>query len=179
MKKMTTVLAIAAVVLGAGINSVDLLADELLTRQQVSVPDTRSQQWINERNGHDGVLEVHGALLSSPCTLQTNEIALPLAAPVTGERVQTLLSLMLTGCDYGDDLTAMNAPEAQRSVTVLGYSALLTGDKGGQLQPAQQRPAMVRRGGSVTLTWRLTDAQRQFLTPPVLGTLLHLRLNYE
>jgi hypothetical protein len=184
MKTMTTCVASLALLLSAGMNSVVLHADELLTRQQIFVPDEAGQQWVNERHGRDGVLEVHGALLSSPCTLRTNEIPLPLPLPAVmqSDGLHTPLSLELTGCGYGDPLTAKDTPAGRTSV-IVAYSALLTGESGGNLQPAPAEARVVLHGGAGRLTWYLSDAQRQLLTPSAqpsqLNTVLRLRLDYE
>ena len=185
MKTMTTILTLAATLVSAGVGSLTAQADELLTRQQVFVPDSMYRQWINERNGHDGVLVVHGALLSSPCTLQSNEVALPLATVMQADGPRTPLSLVLTGCGYGDPLTSKATPAGQTSV-VMTYSALLTGPVGGVLQPGQRMTAEARtvlHGGSTRLTWYLSDVQRQLLTPAqprvTPDTMLRLRLDYE
>lgn len=181
MKTITTSVALVALLLG----SVELHADELLTRQRVFVPDETRQQWVNERNGRHGVLEVRGALLSSPCTLRTNEIALPLPAVMQSDGPRTPLSLELTGCGYGDALTGKDTL-AGRSSVIVAYSALLTGQPGGNLQSAPRMPAVARavlHGGAGRLTWYLSDIQRQLLTPSAqhsqLDTVLRLRLDYE
>lgn len=190
MKKMMTGLVLAVLLLSTNMLCGVLHADELLTRQRVFVPDEGRQQWVNERNGRSGTLEVHGTLLSSPCTLRTNEIMLPLPAMRLSDGRQTRLSLDLTGCGYGEDLTSTTTPAGQTSVIVV-YSALLTGTAGeGLLQPAQQTPTMARvvlHGGSAKLTWYLSEVQQKLLTPsgqdnrwasPV-DTALRLRLDYE
>ncbi|MFO6426154.1 pilus-assembly fibrillin subunit [Escherichia coli] len=54
-------------------NSV-LRADELVMRITFLWQMKTCHQWVNEHNGRTGMLTVSGALLSSPCTLETNEV---------------------------------------------------------------------------------------------------------
>ncbi|EBN7971166.1 nuclease PIN [Salmonella enterica] len=169
-------------------------AEELLTRHSFFVADESRHQWINEHNGRTGVLEVRGMLLTSPCTLVTNEYPRPVsAASQNGSRLFPL-RLDLTGCGDGDDLTSAQTPAGRTSVTV-AYSALLSGMEGGVLQPRQRMLGTGRvqlHGGSSQITWYLSPAQRRalsdrrsirtadapYVSPASVG-LLRLRMDYE
>lgn len=169
-------------------------AEELLTRHSFFVADESRHQWINEHNGRTGVLEVRGSLLTSPCTLATNEYPLPLTTMSQGGSGSFPLHLDLTGCGDGDDLTSAQTPAGRTSVTV-AYSALLAGVEGGVLQPRQRMLGTGRaqlRGGSSQITWYLSPAQREALSvrpiatgvkapyvSPASAGLLRLRMDYE
>lgn len=77
MDRTTTGIFLAALLVSCSMNSV-LRADELVMRDNFFVADETRHQWVNEHNGRTGMLTVSGALLSSPCTLETNEVELPL-----------------------------------------------------------------------------------------------------
>lgn len=169
-------------------------AEELLTRHSFFVADESRHQWINEHNGRTGVLEVRGALLTSPCTLVTNEYPLTGAVVPQDGSGTFPLRLDLTGCGDGDDLISAQTPAGRASVTV-AYSALLAGMEGGVLQPRQRMLGTGRarlHGGSSQMTWYLSSAQRQalsdslsvraadasYVSPASVG-LLRLRMDYE
>ncbi|MBS9328588.1 nuclease PIN [Escherichia coli] len=85
-----------AVVLGScSMNGVSQ-ADELLTWDDFFVADESRHQWVNEHNGRTGALNVKGALVSSPCSLKTNEIQLPFS-----NKNKDLVILHLQGCGTG------------------------------------------------------------------------------
>lgn len=194
MKKVTTAVALMALLLSAGMNSVVLHASELLTRDLFFVADESRHEWVSEHNGRTGLLEVRGALMASPCMLDTSEVVLPLPAEMSGLHDRYPLALDLRGCGYGDDLTSEDTPAARTTVMIV-YSALLTGREGGVLQPGQRMLGTGRailHGGSGRLTWYLSDVQRQMLmvqkntSGAVTGghrylpdTVLRLRLDYE
>ncbi|MFO6428144.1 pilus-assembly fibrillin subunit [Escherichia coli] len=71
MNRTTTGLCLAALLVSCSMNSV-LRADELVMRDNFFVADETRHQWVNEPNGRTGMLTVSGALLSSPCTLETD-----------------------------------------------------------------------------------------------------------
>lgn len=75
-----------------------LQADELVMRDNFFVADETRHQWVNEHNGRTGMLTVSGALLSSPCTLETNEVELPLQKSTEGIMTRYVLKLNLLGC---------------------------------------------------------------------------------
>ncbi|HCM1965162.1 TPA: nuclease PIN [Salmonella enterica subsp. salamae serovar 56:l,v:z39] len=169
-------------------------AGELLTRHSFFVADESRHQWINEHNGRTGVLEVRGALLTSPCTLATNEYPLPATTVSQSGSGAFPLRLDLTGCGDGGDLTSAQTSAGRTSVTV-AYSALLAGMEGGVLQPRQRMLGTGRaqlHGGSSQMTWYLSPAQHQALSDiraaltagapyvsPASPGLLRLRMDYE
>lgn len=151
--------------LSIGMKSAALDAHVVLTSHQVFVADEARLHSLNERDAGTGVLQVHGALLSSPCTLRTNNIDLPLPVMTRGQRV---LNVDLTGCGYGDSLTSA-ATHAGRSA---GRSSLIKvnvnlqpGCAGHCFPPAQRLPVMqaILRGGDNRLTWYLSNMHRQQL----------------
>ncbi len=77
MNRTTTGLCLSVLLVSCSMIS-SLRADELVMRDNFFVADESHHQWVNERNGRTGMLTVSGALLSSSCTLETNEVELPL-----------------------------------------------------------------------------------------------------
>ncbi|EBG4357937.1 nuclease PIN [Salmonella enterica subsp. enterica] len=192
MKKVTTALSLTALILSAAMNSV-LHAGELLTRDDFYLADESRHVVTNEHHGRTGTLEVRGALLSSPCTLLTNELALPLGREPGGGMSRYPLQVALTGCGDGDDVISASTPAGRSSVMVV-YSALLSGAEGGVLHPGQRMVGAGRatlRGGASQMTWYLTEAQQLALqksvrgqvsapfNSPASGSLLRLRMDYE
>ena len=78
-------------------------ASSVLTHPEYVVIDEARHQWINARNGRTGLLEVSGALFTSPCTLLNNEILLPFSINrhFTLEDRRYPLKLKLVGCGDG------------------------------------------------------------------------------
>ncbi len=190
MKRMTTALCLAAFLLSSGMNSVLGAPDDFF------VANESRHQWVNEHNGRTGVLIVSGALLSSPCTLETSEAELPLPRRTQGMQDTYELALNLVGC--GDGGAVMSAVSgAGRDSTMVVYSALLTGVEGGLLQPDQRMVGTGRavlHGGANRFTWSLSQAQQQalvtgqasdraqgrpYMNPRDNNALLRLRLDYE
>lgn len=92
-----------AVVLGScSMNGVSQ-ADELLTRDDFFVADESRHQWVNEHNGRTGALNVKGALVSSPCQLDTNEVQI---SERKKRRDIQKFKVNMSGCGYG------NVPES-------------------------------------------------------------------
>ncbi|WEY65517.1 pilus-assembly fibrillin subunit [Escherichia coli] len=92
-----------AVVLGScSMNGVSQ-ADELLTRDDFFVADESRHQWVNEHNGRTGALNVKGALVSSPCQLDTNEVQI---SERKKRRDIQKVKVNMSGCGYG------NVPES-------------------------------------------------------------------
>ncbi|GDT40112.1 fimbrial protein PapJ [Escherichia coli] len=119
MNRTTTGLCLAALLVSCSMNSV-LRADELLMRDNFFVADETRHLWVNEHNGRTGMLTVSGALLSSPCTLETNEVELPLPDQKEGimTRYALKLKLNLLGCgDGGANQFTYWLSEAQQQAT--------------------------------------------------------------
>lgn len=125
MNRTTTGLCLAALLVSCSMNSV-LRADELLMRDNFFVADETRHQWVNEHNGRTGMLIVRGALLSSPCTLETNEVELPLQKSTEGIMTRYVLKLNLLGCGDGGAVTSATSVAGRDSMMVM-QSALLTG----------------------------------------------------
>lgn len=190
MKRMTTALCLAALLLSGGMNSVLGAPDDFF------VANESRHQWVNGHNGRTGVLIVNGALLSSPCTLETSEAELPLPRRTQGMQDRYELTLNLVGCGDGGAVTSA-ASDAGRGSIMVVYSALLTGTEGGLLQPEQRMVGTGRavlHGGANRFTWLLSQAQQQalvtgqasdraqgkpYMNPRDNNALLRLRLDYE
>lgn len=190
MKRMTTALCLAALLLSGGMNSVLGAPDDFF------VANESRHQWVNGQNGRTGVLIVNGALLSSPCTLETSEAELPLPRRTEGMQDRYELTLNLVGCGDGGAVTSAASGAGRGSIMVV-YSALLTGTEGGLLQPEQRMVGTGRavlHGGANRFTWLLSQAQQQalvtgqasdraqgkpYMNPRDNNALLRLRLDYE
>ncbi|EEQ1662379.1 pilus-assembly fibrillin subunit [Escherichia coli] len=195
MNRTTTGLCLAALLVSCSMNSV-LWADELVMRDNFFVANEARHQWVNEHNGRTGMLTVSGALLSSPCTLETNEVELPLQKSTNGIMTRYALKLNLLGCGEGGTVTSDTSVAGRDSMMVI-QSAMITGGEGGMLQPGQKMLGAghaVVYGGNNQLTYWLSEAQQQALAgeqakdrakgKPYMNSrdnaaLLRLRLDYE
>ncbi|ELO4939519.1 nuclease PIN [Escherichia coli] len=195
MNRTTTGLCLAALLVSCSMNSV-LRAGELVMRDNFFVADEARHQWVNERNGRTGMLTVRGALLSSPCTLETNEVELPLPKSTEGIMTRYALKLNLLGCGDGGAVTSATSVAGRDSMMVM-QSALLTGVEDGVLQPEQRMVSTGRAvvyGGANQLIYWLSEAQQQalagqqaserargkpYMNPRDNPALLRLRLDYE
>ncbi|TNV16822.1 nuclease PIN [Buttiauxella sp. B2] len=163
--KKTAGLSLAALVVSCSLITA-LWADELVMRDNFFTADEERHQWVNEQNGRTGMLIVSGALLSSPCTLETNEVALPLQKQVEGMQEHYVLTLNLVGCGDGGAVTSAPA-QARRDSTMVVQNTLLAGGDGGALQPGQRSVSTGRavlHGGVNRLTYYLSEVQQQALT---------------
>ena len=147
------------------------------------VNETR-HQWVNERNGRTGMLIVSGALLSSPCTLETNEIDLHKDMQPQGMLERYVFKLKLVGCGDGD--------AKMQAKTIATQSALLYKRKGEQ--PAEQKMLgngrVALENGRNHLIYYMNKNQRKALISQhgadythmaqlASNSLLHLLLGYE
>lgn len=78
MKKVTIALGLMALVLSVAMNNV-LHAGDVSEQDKFYLAD--------EYPGHTGKMSVRGALLSSPCTLITNELKMPFKNESQGEQL--------------------------------------------------------------------------------------------
>lgn len=189
MNRTTTGICLAALLVSCCMNSV-LRADEIVPQNDFFVADESRHQWVNEHNGRTGQLLVRGALLSSPCILETNTVALPLPQKKEGMKARHVLALDLLGCGDGGEVTSASSPAGRDSMMVM-QSALLTGVEGGVLQPEQRMVSHGRAvvyGGANRFTYYLSDAQVTAMgelslagddTDRNVQPLLQLRLDYE
>lgn len=195
MNRTTTGLCLAALLVSCSMNSV-LRADELVIKDDYFVADETRHQWINERNDRTGMLLVSGALLSSPCSLETNEVVLPLPEQKEGIMTRYMLKLNLLGCGDGGAVTSAGSTAGRESMMVM-QSALLTGVEGRLLQPDQRMVSTGRAvvyGGANQFTYYLSETQQQalagqqaadraqgkpYMNPRDNTALLRLRLDYE
>lgn len=186
MKLVATRVFLAVLMAGYIVNNV-LYANEWVKKEEFLHVDETRHQWVNERIGRTGMLLVSGALLSSPCTLETNEIDLHKDMHPQGMLERYVFKLKLVGCGYGDAKI-----QASRDKTIATQNALLYNRKGGQ--PAEQK--MLSNGkvalenGQNHLIYYMNKNQRQALisqhisdhthmAPLASSSLLHLLLGYE
>ncbi|ENY3616474.1 pilus-assembly fibrillin subunit [Escherichia coli O8:H49] len=187
MKRTTASICLSALLVSCSMDSV-LRADELVMRDNFFIANESRHQWINERNGRTGLLTVHGALLLSPCTLETNEVNLPLKKIVKGNMTRYMLKLNLLRCGYGGKMTS-NDSVAARDGRMVMQSTLQTGE--GERLPDSQvvstNHAVVYSGENQLTYWLNESLQQSMLRkrgdtdmnslghPP----LLRLHLDYE
>lgn len=50
------------------------IADSLLDINDFKIPNEKRHQWINEKNGRVGIVNISGSLVSSPCSLGDESI---------------------------------------------------------------------------------------------------------
>lgn len=185
--KLVAVRVFLAVLMAGYINNNVLYANEWVKQEEfLHVNETR-HQWVNERNGRTGMLIVSGALLSSPCTLETNEIDLHKDMQLQGMLERYMFKLNLVGCGDGDAKM-----QESRDKTIATQRALLYNRKGGQ--PAEQK--MLSNGrvtlenGQNHLIYYMNENQRKALVsqnrsdythmaPLASNSLLYLLLGYE
>ncbi|HAW0905888.1 TPA: nuclease PIN [Escherichia coli] len=195
MNRTTTGLCLSVLLVSCSMTS-SLRADELVMRNNFFVADESRHQWVNERNGRTGLLTVSGALLSSPCTLETNEVELPRPEQKAGSVTRYVLRLNLKGCGDGGAVTSASSVAGRDSITVM-QSTLLIKEEGGMLHPKQQlvnTGPVVVYGGANQFTYWLSEAQQQalagqqttdraqgkpYMNPRDNTALLRLRLDYE
>lgn len=194
MNKSTARLYLTVVMLS--FCATDLCADEIITRERIFTANEDRHQWINEHNGRTGTLIIRGALLSSPCSLETNEVEFPLPQRRKGMNEQSELKLNLIGCGEGGAVMSAESPAGYGS-KITGYSALLTGIEGGAFHADQRMIGKGKAelyGGENQLTWYLNETQQQalekfeftdskksvsYLNPRDSRSLLRLRMDYD
>ncbi len=158
VNKTTAALYLIALSLSGFIHTF-LQAEELGTYDDVFVADESRHSWVNERGGRTGNLAVRGALLSSTCTLMTNEVSLSSHTAAA----RTPLKLRLVGCGDGG---TFNSGKREVAMTVSG--SLVTGlETGGTLLPNHKVSGcdhlIIRNGNTFLLCW--PDLQnRELLT---------------
>ncbi|HBR2043251.1 TPA: nuclease PIN [Klebsiella pneumoniae] len=195
MNRTTTGLCLVAMLVSCNMNSV-VQADELMMRDDFFVANESRHQWVNEHNGRTGQLLVRGSLLSSPCTLGTNEVELPLQKNTEGFETRYALKVNLLGCGDGGAVTSPRTAAGRDSMMVM-QSALLTGVEDGVLLPNQRMVSSGRAvvfGGANQFTYWLSETQQQalatqqttdraqgkpYMNPRDNNALLRLRLDYE
>ena len=135
MKRLNTAICMSVIMLSIGMKSATLHAYNQLTHYEVFVADEARQHSLNERDPLTWGVQVHGALHSSPCTLRTNNIELPLQLMTRGQRVLNV------SVDLQPGFAGNWFPQAQRL-------------------PVNQ---VILRGGDNRLTWYLSNKHRQQL----------------
>ncbi|WP_176140199.1 pilus-assembly fibrillin subunit [Escherichia coli] len=181
MNRTTTGLCLAALLVSCSMNG-------------ISLAEYSHHWWKNGSNERAGMLTVSGALLSSPCTLETNEVALPLPEQKEGIMMRYALKLNLLGCGDGGAVASATSVAGRDRVMVI-QSILLPEERGLQ---AKQRMVSTGRavvcGGANQFTYWLNEAQQLALmdhketghiqkatdiSPWGTPRLLSLRLEYE
>ncbi|HAY0237686.1 TPA: nuclease PIN [Escherichia coli] len=200
MNRTTTGLCLAALLVSCSMNRV-LRADELVMRDNFFVADETRHQWVNEHNGRTGMLTVSGALLSSPCTLETNEVELPLPEQKEGIMTRYALELNLLGCGDGGAITSAGSVAGRDSMNqsteyeniVVKQSAVLKTGKDEVLLSVWQNSGVAKKilwYGNNQITYYVNEAQYQKLvkaqTPVAVHKIsdsnrrvLHLNIIYE
>ena len=121
VNKTTAVLYLIALSLSGFIHTF-LRAEERGIYDDVFTADELHHYRINERGGRTGSLAVSGALLSSPCTLVSNEVPLSLRPENHSAAAGAPLMLRLAGCGDGGALLP-----GKRGVTMTVSGSLVTG----------------------------------------------------
>lgn len=170
MKKITTGLMLLAALVSIGMKSAMLHADELLTRQRTLSADGQLSL-ATDGVGHSGRLDVHGALVSSPCLLKHSTLSLS-TAPMRA------LSVDLTGCGYGESLSGMSA--SSQAPVFVTISARLGAGMPGETSGGVDHERLAIHGGSHRLYWLLSSNQRRQLATHTAGRpMLYLGMAYE
>lgn len=169
-----------------------LYAEEIFPSNDFFWGGTNHTQWENDSGRFIGGLAVRGTLLSSPCTLETNEVVLPASSSSTATRY--LLKLNLVGCGEGEE--AINMSSAVSVFAALGLRSALFSDEGavGEHQ-LQEQSWMKLKSGANQLTYILNEQQlasagmggieevKNRTAPSQLpyasNRILRLRMNYE
>ncbi len=177
-----------AVVLGScGMNGISL-ADELLMQDNFFVADENHHQWVNEHNGRTGALYVKGALVSSPCILDTPEVKTPLQK----DKGQYVLNFKVSRCGYG----MADIPEHQSKEygdIVVKQSAVLKTGKDEMLLSVWRKHGVNRKNlqhGDNQITYYVNEAQYQKIAKTQMPVtehktsdsnrgVLHLNIMYE
>ena len=134
-------------------------ADELLTRDDFFVADESRHQWVTEHNGRTGALNVKGALVSSPCILDTPEVNFPLQK----DKGRYVLNLKVSRCGDGHS----DIPERQSTEhgnIVVKQSAVLKTGKDQILLSAWRNGGLSRKNlqhGDNHITYYINEAQYQ------------------
>ncbi|EHS0425052.1 nuclease PIN [Escherichia coli] len=190
MNRTTTGLCLAALLVSCSMNSV-LRADELVMRDNFFVADETRHQWVNEHNGRTGMLTVSGALLSSPCTLETNEVELPLHKLTEGLITRYAVKLNLLGCGDGGDVTSAPSVIGRGNMMVMQSAILYNRKEGGKAeQVLLSNGKVILDNGRNQLVFYMSKNQWQtkikqnrsgyvHFAPIITSSLLNLRLSYE
>lgn len=193
MRKTTMGVCLAALIVSCSMNS-GLQAGELLIRDNFFIADDARHQSVNELNDHTGRLIVSGALLSSPCNLDTNEVTLSRQAGKATSHY--ILRLNLVECGYGGRITSSISPAGRDDTMVVDSTLIAEGGNGSRYPDLQvlSKGKRILYSGMNQLTYYLNDSQQQALTGQqqsnytqnnLFGntrgnnTLLRLRLDYE
>ncbi|WP_283393001.1 pilus-assembly fibrillin subunit [Photobacterium phosphoreum] len=100
--KTTVVISLVSFFIGLTYSSVSS-ANSIIAHPEFIVIDETRHQRINDMNGRTGFLEISGALVTSPCSLLTNDISLPsssIRSFAEGDR-RYPIELKLIGCGDG------------------------------------------------------------------------------
>ncbi len=175
-----------ATVLCVSFHSTVLQADELLTRYDLFIADELRYSNVNEYGDRTGVMEVKGALIASPCILETTEIEFPLKKKFSKGNIIYPLSLHLRECGYGEN----HLSNESKTSVVLTHNALII--KGGVFQSDLKisgSELIVLQGGSGYIHWDLNENQQKLIQPAMLRNIsfpreksdavIRLHLNYE
>ena len=187
MNRATTGFYLAVVLGSCSMNGVSQ-ADEVLMRDNFFVADESRHQWVTEHNGRTGTLNVKGALVSSPCILDTPEVTFPLKK----DERRYVLNLKISRCGDGNS----DIPERQSTDhggIIIKQSAMLKAGKDEIPLSAWRNDGVIRnnlRHGDNQITYYVNEAQYQKLAKTQMPAsvyktsdsnrgLLHLKIMYE
>lgn len=181
--KLVAARVFLAVLMAGYIDNNVLYANEWVKQEEFLHVDETRHQWVNERNGRTGMLIVSGALLSSPCSLETNEIDLHKDMQPQGMLERYVFKLKLVGCGDGDAKI-----QESRDKIIAIQSALLY-NRMGEVQEKNMlsNGKIALESGQNQLIYYMNKDQRHTLvnsghmqiTPLAISSLLHLLLRYE
>ncbi|PLS41435.1 pilus-assembly fibrillin subunit [Carnobacterium maltaromaticum] len=173
--KTTVVMSLVSTLIGLTYGSASS-ANSILAHPEYVVMDETRHQRINDMNGRTGLLEVSGALVTSPCTLLTNEISLPSSSVRSfglGDR-RYPLELKLVGCGDGAEFLSPIAATIDSKMITNSQLFAVTGKETG-VGPVQARLV----GGDNHITYYLSGYQQnKNLTSPDDMTMA-LKLTYQ
>lgn len=162
MKKVTTSLYVATLLLWGAMDSAPL-ADELAVQDNLFRDSEVYPQNNRVGSARTGMLIVSGALLSSPCILESNDVDLPLQKQVIAGREYYSLKMGLVGCGVGGSaVTSVSSPGWENSVMTI-QSMLLNRDSLSSANIIGSGRVIVH-GGIKQLVYHLTGEQMRAMT---------------
>lgn len=172
--KTTLVMCLVSIAIALPYSSIGYASSILAHPEYVLVDETRHQR-INDMNGRTGFLEVNGALVTSPCTLLTNEISLPSSTVQTFARGDNRypLNLKLVGCGDGAEFLSPIAATIDSKMLTDSQLFSVTGMETG-VGPVQA----LLVGGDNLITYYLSGYQqdKNLISPDMT---MALKLTYQ
>ncbi|MGR5283455.1 pilus-assembly fibrillin subunit [Photobacterium damselae] len=172
--KTTVVISLVNILIGLTYSSVSYANSIHAHPEYVVIDETRHQR-INDMNGRTGLLEVSGALVTSPCSLLTNDISLPSSSSrffgLGDSRYP--LEFKLVGCGDGAEFLSPIAATIDSKMFTNTQLFSVTGRETG-VGPVQ----VLLTGGENNITYYLSGYQQnKNLTFPDMT--MALKLTYQ